>query len=119
MPFLRAYCKLILVKTIEYYNGSKFSAEVFLYELNQEVNKGVICNSQDKQYNLFSDIFKTILDHHALLKTERVRGNQTKFITKELRKSIINRSRYKNRYLKWPSQENFLAYKKAKTFATL
>ena len=54
-----------------------------------------------------------------LLKTERVRGNQTKFITKELRKSIINRSRYKNRYLKWPSQENFLAYKKAKTFATL
>ena len=26
----------------------------------------------------------------------------------------MNRSRFKNRYLKWPSRENFLAYKKAK-----
>ena len=36
-------------------------------------------------------------------------------MTKELSKSITNRSRFKNRYLKWPSRENFLAYKKAKT----
>ena len=35
-------------------------------------------------------------------------------MTKELSKSIKNRSRYKNRHLKWPSRENFLAYKKAK-----
>ena len=35
-------------------------------------------------------------------------------MTKELGKSIMNRSRFKNRYLKWPSRENFLAYKKAK-----
>ena len=26
----------------------------------------------------------------------------------------MNRSRFKNRYLKWPSRENFLGYKKAK-----
>ena len=26
----------------------------------------------------------------------------------------MNRSRFKNRYLKWPSRENVLAYKKAK-----
>ena len=26
----------------------------------------------------------------------------------------MNRSRFKNRYLKWPFRENFLAYKKAK-----
>ena len=35
-------------------------------------------------------------------------------MTKELSKSILNRSRFKNRFLKWPSRENFLAYKKAK-----
>ena len=35
-------------------------------------------------------------------------------MTKELSKSIMNRSRFKNKYLKWPSRENFLAYKKAK-----
>ena len=35
-------------------------------------------------------------------------------MTKQLSKSIMNRSRFKNRYLKWPSRENFLSYKKAK-----
>ena len=69
---------------------------------------------QDKQFNLFSHIFRIILDHHAPLKTLRIRGNQAKFMTKELRKSIMNRQRFKNRNLKWPSRENFLAYEKAK-----
>ena len=55
-----------------------------------------------------------MLDHHALLKTKRVRGYQAKFMTKELSKSIVNTSRFKNRYLKCPSREKFLAYKKAK-----
>ena len=35
-------------------------------------------------------------------------------MTKELRKAITDRSRLKNKYLKWPSRENFLAYKKVK-----
>ena len=35
-------------------------------------------------------------------------------MTKELRKAIMDRSRLENKYLKWPSRENFLAYKKAK-----
>ena len=59
--------------------------------------QSIIYNSQDKQYDLFSDIFRTILDHHAPLKTNRIRGNQAKFMRKELSKSIINRSAYKKR----------------------
>ena len=61
---------------------------------------------------MFSVIFRTILDHHAPLKTKRIRGNQAKFMTKELSKPIMNRSRFKKGYLKWPSRENFLAYEK-------
>ena len=34
-------------------------------------------------------------------------------MTKEITKSILNRLRHKNKYLKWPSRENFLVYKKA------
>ena len=63
---------------------------------------------------MFSDIFRTTLYHHAILKTERIRGNKAKFMMKELSKSIMKRSMYKNRYLKWLSHENFLAYKKVK-----
>ena len=35
-------------------------------------------------------------------------------MTKEQSKSSKYRSRFESRYLKWPSRENFLAYKKAK-----
>ena len=34
-------------------------------------------------------------------------------MTKQLNKAIMDRSRRKNRYLKWPSRENFLELKKA------
>ena len=35
-------------------------------------------------------------------------------MTKGLRKAIMDRSKLKRKYLKWPSREIFLAYKKAK-----
>ena len=35
-------------------------------------------------------------------------------MTKELSKAIMTKSKVKNSYVKWPSQENFVAYKKAK-----
>ena len=102
----------MLAKTIEYHNYSKFSAELFLHELDQELNKGIIYSSLDKQNNLFSDIFRTIFDHQDPLKT-KIRGNQAKLMAKEPNKSIMDRTRFKNRYLKRPFCENFLAYKKA------
>ena len=113
LSLYRALFKRIPAKTIEYRNYGKFRPETFLHELDQELKKGIIYNSQDKQHDLFSNIFRTILDHHAPLKAKRIRDNQVKFMTKELSKSIMDRSRLKNRYLRWPSHENFLAYKKA------
>ena len=100
LSLLRTFFKPIPAKTIEYRNYSKFSPKAFLHELDQELNKGIIYNSQDKQYNFFSDIFRTILDHHSTLKTKIIRRNQAKFMTKKLSKPIMSRSRFKNRYLK-------------------
>ena len=71
----KAFWKSIPAETIEYHNYSKFIIEAFLHELDQELNKVIIDNSQDKQYDLFSNIFRTVLDHHAPLKTKRIRGN--------------------------------------------
>ena len=39
------------------------------------------------QYDIFISIFRTVLDKHAPLKMKKLRGNQVKFMTKELRKS--------------------------------
>ena len=82
LSLFKAFFKRIPAKTIEYRNYSKFSPEAFLHELDQKLNKGIIYNSHDKQYDLFSDIFRTILGPHAPLKTKIIRGNQAKFMTK-------------------------------------
>ena len=70
----------------------------------KECNRGV-------KYGDISIIFQSTLDSHALLKQKQVRENQALFMTKELSKAIMTRSRIKNKYNKWPSRENFLALK--------
>ena len=39
------------------------------------------------------------------------------FMTKQLSKTIINRYKLRNSYIKWPTRENFLDYKKAKNLS--
>ena len=63
----------------------------------------------------FSSVFTDVVDRHASLKQKMVRGNNAPFMTKQLNKAIMDRSRIKNRYLKWPSRENILVLKKTKS----
>ena len=65
-------------------------------------------------YSTFSDVFRSVLDWHTPLKRKMIRGNQGPFMTKQLSKAIMNRSKLRNRYIKWPSRENVLVYKKAR-----
>ena len=61
-----------------------------------------------------NSVFRSVLDRHAPLKRKMITGNQGPFMTKQLSKGIMNRSKLRNRYIKWPSRENFSDYKKAK-----
>ena len=65
-------------------------------------------------YDKWTKIFKETTDKHAPQKKRKIRGNQAPFITKELRKQIMKRSKSKNLYFKLPSRENFLAHKNEK-----
>ena len=65
-------------------------------------------------FSTFTETFRRVLDKHAPLKKKRVRGNQSPFMTKELSKAVMNKSKTRNKYIKWPSRENFLAMKRAK-----
>ena len=56
--------------------------------------------------------FKTFQNFHTPLKQKKVRGNHGPFMIKDLSNTIMNKSKTRNRYLKWPSRENFLAMKK-------
>ena len=70
----------------------------FLYELNQELSKGSIYKEKHHQYDVFTNISRMAVDKHVPIKKKIVRGNETPFMTKELSKAIMNRSKLKNRY---------------------
>ena len=95
----RSYFILIPPKIIEYRNYKNFNETVFLHDLDQELLQGEMYKSNNEMYSTFTKVFR--LDS---------------FMTKELSKDIMNKSKIRNKYQKWPSKENFLALKDAKKF---
>ena len=65
----------------------------------------------------FTETFRRVLDKHTPLKTKRVQGNESPFMSNKLSKAVINKSKTRNKYIKWPSRENFLAMKRAKNYS--
>ena len=62
------------------------------------MNKGNFYSS-DKPYNDFFNLFKTIIDTYTPIQQNKVWGNNTPlFMTKEVRKAIMDRWRLQNKY---------------------
>ncbi len=68
--------------------------------------------SSNNNYNNFQNILSNVLEKHAPLKKKYLRANNSPFITKHLRKMIMNRSRCKNAYFKSKTIENWEKYRK-------
>ena len=62
---------------------------------------------EKNMHGSFSDTFKAVVNKHATLEEKIVRGNNALFMTKELRKEIMNRSTLKKKYQDCSSRENF------------
>ena len=75
--------------------------------------------SCDDPYPKISEVFSEVLNYHPPVKQKSVRGNHAPFMTRELNKAIMTKSKVKSYYVKWPSPENFVAYKKAKNKCNL
>ena len=90
-----------------------FHEAKFLHDLDQEMIKASFYQHEEA-FTVFSSVFRNVVDRHAPFKQKAVRGNNAPFMTKQLNKVIVDRSRIKNRYLKWPPTENVLELKKAK-----
>ena len=98
-------------KVIQYRNYKSFSHTKFLNELGCFLNKANL-------YNISNDDFVTtfldILNKHAPLKQKYIRANDNPFVTKELRKEHMLRSRLRNKSYKDKTDDSALAYKKQK-----
>ena len=67
---------------------------------------------KDNQYGVLTNIVRMLLYRLAPIKSKKISGNDTLFMPKELSIAIMNKSKLRNRYTKWPSCENLLAFKK-------
>ena len=77
---------------------------------NQQLRTGLVKELNEdnvgaSQFELFQVISLGLLNELTLLKKKNLRNNQSSFITREVRKAIMNRSRLRNKFLKTKSQE--------------
>ena len=67
-------------------------------------------------HDYFINLLISILDKHAPIKTKSLRGNEQPFMTKELRKEHMKRTRLLNKYRKNRTPENEASYKTQRNF---
>ena len=112
--FLKSKFQRLPPKNILYRDYKNFDEKLFLNELSSiNFAREFELENTDK-YDILSSHVSALVDKHAPLKSKKVRGNNKPFVTKELRKAIMERSRYRTKYNKWKSRENFIAYRKSK-----
>ena len=91
---------------ISYRKWKHFDARLFNFEL------AAMLPSMKTEFSSFNSIFTSILDKHAPKKIKFLRGNNQLFMTKELRKAIMKRSKLKNIARKSKDPEDWAAYRR-------
>ena len=110
---LKCHFVRIQAETIQYRDYHQFSPDTFIADLIQRNLNSLPASTLDpnKAYAEFCDTFKTIHNKHAPIKSKTVRGNHAPFITKELSRGIMTRSRLKNKFNRHITKANCNAYK--------
>ena len=89
---------------LQYRNYKNIDPILFREELRNSQNNDIMSRNY---YNDFQNILCNVLDKHAPVKKKYLRANDSPFMTKYLRKMIMNRSRSKNIYFKNKTVENW------------
>ena len=102
-------------KLVSYRDYKKFSQERFRYELEDIFTYEKINNiSNDEFVNTFTNIF----EKHAPLKFKSVRANEGPFMNKELRKAIMLRSKFRNKFNRLKTESAKIEYNKQRNLCT-
>ena len=112
---IRKLFKKLKPRTINYRSYKHFSNEAYRESLLHELSKEVFVNNDDGLQR-FCDININILNRHAPRKRKLAQGNQMPFITKDLSKAIMKRSRLRNNFLKNKTEQNKTLYTKQRNY---
>ena len=94
---------------INYRDYKNFNTSRLNEDLRNRLNSDESSNSN---YNRFQNILREVLDNHAPMRKKYNRANNSPFMIKQLRKTIMDRSRCKNTYFKNKTAENWEKYRK-------
>jgi len=94
-----------------YRSFKNININTFNRDLSNSLNDLTFLTVDDAFEQLIAHI-SNCLDKHAPLKQKNVRGNQSRFMNKELAKAIMVRSRLKSKYQKTKAKNDRLNYQK-------
>ena len=97
-------------KVINYRNFKKFDNGKFMDSLLNTLNEEHIDHSKIPEN--FFEICNTIINSHAPRKKKYIRGNNKPFMTETFLKAIMQRTRFRNKFLKISTDQNKLIYNK-------
>ena len=94
---------------ISYRNYKHFDRNNFEKEIK---NTLILQKISPKQFSAFKSIVSEALNLHVPLKANILRANHSSFISKDLSKAIMHRSKLTNQFLKLQTHESTLTYNK-------
>ena len=100
-------------KVLNYRNYKLFNNELFRNDLLMEFS---VLGFQNVSCKDFESIFLHVLNIHAPQKKKYIRADNAPFMTKDLCKAIMVRSRLRNKYLKTKTIESRNMYKKQRNY---
>ena len=103
--FLKSCYDRLKPKIAYYRNYKKFDKPNFLNDV-KNCDFSLKIDGRNKNYDFLTNTFINIVNNHAPLKKKFIRGNQAPFMTRNLRKEIYTRSRFRNKFCKNPTKEN-------------
>lgn len=112
---LKTYFKKSPPKVISYRDYKNFSNVKFRSELLQALSHHNILHISN---DAFVEIFMNIFNKHVPLKFKYIRANQGPFMTTELRKAVMNRSKLRNVLNREKTEDANSAYKKQRNLCT-
>ena len=97
--------------TITYRDLKSFDGVKFRKDIRNQLEHIGELNIDD-----FKHVFTSTWNAHAPVKKKVVRGNNAPFMNRTLSKAFMHRSKLKNRYHKFPTENNKTLYKKHRNF---
>ena len=94
-----------------YRDYKTFNIELFQREIGESFETHTTYD-----YSYFQNIFIALLNKHVPIKKKIMHFNDNPFMSKALRKTIMQRSKLKNIYNKYRTEDNWANYKKQRNF---